>query len=81
MNAQKGNVPTWYGEWALPVTFTPTDAFLMDFADAQKSMYSQSKGWIVSALPPLLLRRRPCVYAVLELHDGELDDDAGGRFL
>ena len=74
-------MPPWYGEWALPVTFTPTDAFLMDFADAQKSMYSQGKGWIVSALlPPSLLHRRPCVcvcvYAVLELHSGELDDDA-----
>ncbi|KAF8129653.1 hypothetical protein K438DRAFT_1789028, partial [Mycena galopus ATCC 62051] len=41
-----GNSPLWFGEWGLPVQFDTTDAFLTQWADAQKLAYSQGAGWI-----------------------------------
>lgn len=46
-NAEKNrNIPLWFGEWGLPTQFEATDAFLRDWADAQKLMYSKGAGWI-----------------------------------
>jgi hypothetical protein len=45
-DAALGNSPLWFGEWGLPVQFNTTDAFLRQWADAQKLMYSQDAGWI-----------------------------------
>ncbi|KAJ6485729.1 glycoside hydrolase [Mycena sanguinolenta] len=45
-DAALGNSPLWFGEWGLPVQFNTTDAFLTQWADAQKLMYSQGAGWI-----------------------------------
>ena len=42
-----GNSPAWFGEWSLTTFFQPTDEFLRQWADAQKLVYSKSKGWIV----------------------------------
>ncbi|KAI9509112.1 family 5 hypothetical beta glucosidase from glycoside dehydrogenase [Russula earlei] len=38
--------PMWYGEWALSTQFSATDAFLKQWADAQKLAYSAGAGWI-----------------------------------
>lgn len=45
------NSPLWFGEWAISTNFKATDEFMEQWADAQKLMYSQSAGWIVSLLP------------------------------
>ncbi|THH28373.1 hypothetical protein EUX98_g5821 [Antrodiella citrinella] len=45
-DAALGNSPLWFGEWGLPTQFNATDAFLFQWADAQKLAYSQGKGWI-----------------------------------
>ncbi|KAJ7272652.1 glycoside hydrolase family 5 protein [Mycena haematopus] len=45
-DAALGNSPLWFGEWGLPVQFNTTDAFLTQWADAQKLAYSQGAGWI-----------------------------------
>ena len=42
------NTPLWFGEWAISTNFPATDEFMKKWADAQKLMYSQSAGWIVS---------------------------------
>ncbi|KAI0630907.1 glycoside hydrolase family 5 protein [Trametes polyzona] len=42
----QGDSPLWFGEWALSTEFNATDAFLYKWADAQKYVYSKSKGWI-----------------------------------
>ena len=47
-DAALGDSPLWFGEWGLPTQFNATDAFLNDWADAQKIAYSQGAGWIVS---------------------------------
>jgi hypothetical protein len=49
-DAALGNSPLVFGEWALSTQFNATDAFLRDWADAQKMMYSQGVGWIVRSL-------------------------------
>jgi len=43
-----GDSPVWVGEWALSTQFDATDAFLKQWADAQKLIYGQkqSAGWI-----------------------------------
>ncbi|KAF8512338.1 glycoside hydrolase superfamily [Gautieria morchelliformis] len=41
-----GNVPMVFGEWGITTNFNATDAFLTQWADAQKLTYSQSWGWI-----------------------------------
>lgn len=46
-DAALGNTPLWFGEWSLATNFNATDAFLKDWADAQKLAYSESAGWIV----------------------------------
>lgn len=45
-DAALGNTPLWFGEWSLATNFNATDAFLKDWADAQKLAYSESAGWI-----------------------------------
>ncbi|KAJ7575553.1 glycoside hydrolase family 5 protein [Mycena floridula] len=35
-DAAVGDSPLWFGEWGLPTQFSATDAFLMQWADAQK---------------------------------------------
>ncbi|KAL4065700.1 glycoside hydrolase family 5 protein [Scleroderma yunnanense] len=45
-SAALGNSPMWFGEWALSTNFNATDAFLKDWADAQKLAYSKGAGWI-----------------------------------
>ncbi|KAF5371728.1 hypothetical protein D9758_003402 [Tetrapyrgos nigripes] len=46
-NAQASrNIPLWFGEWGLPTQFSATDAFLRDWADAQKLAYTKGAGWI-----------------------------------
>ncbi|KAF5362976.1 hypothetical protein D9758_007129 [Tetrapyrgos nigripes] len=49
-NAVKNrNVPLWFGEWSLATNFNETnttDAFLRDWADAQKLQYGKDAGWI-----------------------------------
>ncbi|EJF64330.1 glycoside hydrolase [Dichomitus squalens LYAD-421 SS1] len=45
-DAALGDSPLWFGEWGLPTQFNATDEFLYEWADAQKLMYSQGKGWI-----------------------------------
>ncbi|KAF9234097.1 glycoside hydrolase family 5 protein [Melanogaster broomeanus] len=45
-DATVGDSPLWFGEWALPTEFNATDAFLYQWADAQKFAYSQGAGWI-----------------------------------
>ena len=42
-----GDIPVWYGEFALSTQFNATDDFLRKWADAQKLMYSQDAGWLV----------------------------------
>ena len=37
----------WFGEWSISTNFDATDAFLKDWADAQKLAYSKGAGWIV----------------------------------
>ncbi|KAG2033926.1 glycoside hydrolase superfamily, partial [Suillus americanus] len=46
-DAAVGNSPLWFGEWGLPTQFNATDAFLHQWADAQKLAYNKSAGWIV----------------------------------
>jgi hypothetical protein len=46
VNRNLGNSPLWFGEWALSTNFNATDAFLKNWADAQKMAYSQGAGWI-----------------------------------
>lgn len=48
------NIPLWFGEWSIATNFNATDDFMNQWADAQKLMYSQSAGWIVSL--PYLMR-------------------------
>ena len=55
-DAALNNTPLWFGEWAISTGFNATDEFLYKWADAQKLVYSQGKGWLVSLLRPLL----PC---------------------
>ena len=43
-----GNSPLFFGEWSLATQWTPTDEFLMKWADAQKRAYSADAGWFVS---------------------------------
>jgi len=59
----------WFGEWAISTNFDPTDAFLNDWADAQKWVYSKSAGWIVrfSGIPQLPRRADVNSGLVLEL--------------
>ncbi|KAJ3717752.1 glycoside hydrolase family 5 protein [Lentinula raphanica] len=45
-DAALGDSPLWFGEWGLPTQFNATDAFLQQWADAQKLAYSQGAGWI-----------------------------------
>ncbi|KAG8221111.1 glycoside hydrolase family 5 protein [Butyriboletus roseoflavus] len=45
-DAALGNSPLWFGEWGLPTQFNATDAFLNQWADAQKWAYSKGAGWI-----------------------------------
>ncbi|KAJ7173674.1 glycoside hydrolase family 5 protein [Mycena filopes] len=45
-DAVLNNSPLWFGEWGLPTQFNATDAFLTQWADAQKLAYSQGRGWI-----------------------------------
>ncbi|KAJ6474668.1 glycoside hydrolase family 5 protein [Mycena vitilis] len=45
-DAALGNSPLWFGEWGLPTQFNATDAFLNQWADAQKLAYSKGAGWI-----------------------------------
>ncbi|KAG1830478.1 glycoside hydrolase family 5 protein, partial [Suillus subalutaceus] len=45
-DAAVGNSPLWFGEWGLPTQFNATDAFLYQWADAQKLAYSKGAGWI-----------------------------------
>ncbi|KAF9234095.1 glycoside hydrolase family 5 protein [Melanogaster broomeanus] len=45
-DAAVGDSPLWFGEWGLPTQFNATDAFLYQWADAQKFAYSQGAGWI-----------------------------------
>ncbi|KAI0029966.1 glycoside hydrolase family 5 protein [Vararia minispora EC-137] len=45
-DSAKSNWPLMFGEWALATNFDASDAFLRDWADAQKMAYSQSAGWI-----------------------------------
>ncbi|EJD55088.1 glycoside hydrolase family 5 protein [Auricularia subglabra TFB-10046 SS5] len=40
------NTPLWFGEWSLATGFNASDAFLKKWADAQKTMYAASSGWI-----------------------------------
>jgi len=40
------NSPLWFGEWAISTNFNATDAFMKQWADAQKLQYSKSAGWI-----------------------------------
>ncbi|KAI0322826.1 glycoside hydrolase family 5 protein [Amylostereum chailletii] len=46
IDAAHGNTPMWTGEWAITAQFTPTDAFLNQWADAQKLAWSKAAGWI-----------------------------------
>ncbi|KAF8584224.1 glycoside hydrolase family 5 protein [Ramaria rubella] len=41
-----GNLPMVFGEWSISTNFNATDAFLTQWADAQKLTYSQSSGWM-----------------------------------
>lgn len=69
-DAASGNSPMWTGEWAITTGFTADDAFLTQWADAQKYIYSKGQGWIVStscALRELSADVRH--HAVLELQD------------
>ncbi|KAG1771068.1 glycoside hydrolase family 5 protein [Suillus placidus] len=45
-DATLGNSPLWFGEWSLDTQFNATDAFLYQWADAQKLAYSKGAGWI-----------------------------------
>ncbi|KAJ3743758.1 glycoside hydrolase family 5 protein [Lentinula detonsa] len=45
-DAALGDSPLWFGEWGLPTQFNATDAFLQQWADAQKLAYSKGAGWI-----------------------------------
>ncbi|KAJ7132295.1 glycoside hydrolase superfamily [Mycena epipterygia] len=45
-DAALGNTPLWFGEWGLPTQFKATDAFLSQWADAQKLAYGKGAGWI-----------------------------------
>lgn len=45
-SAALGNSPMWFGEWSISTNFNATDAFLKDWADAQKLAYSKGAGWI-----------------------------------
>jgi len=49
-NAVQGNSPIVFGEWALSTNFQASDAFLRDWADAQKIQYGEARGWIVCEL-------------------------------
>lgn len=44
----------WFGEWSISTNFNATDAFLKDWADAQKLAYSKGAGWIVRIYSPFL---------------------------
>ncbi|KAI0738680.1 hypothetical protein C8Q80DRAFT_1222485 [Daedaleopsis nitida] len=45
-DAAMGNCPLFFGEWSLTRQFNATDEFLKTWADAQKYVYGQDKGWI-----------------------------------
>ncbi|KAL5513348.1 hypothetical protein ACEPAH_3747 [Sanghuangporus vaninii] len=45
-DAALGNTPLFFGEWSLATQWTPTDEFLMKWADAQKRAYSEGAGWM-----------------------------------
>ncbi|KAK0489330.1 glycoside hydrolase family 5 protein [Armillaria novae-zelandiae] len=45
-DADLGNSPLVFGEWALTTQFTASDAFLIKWADAQKLAYTKGAGWI-----------------------------------
>ncbi|KAI5123185.1 hypothetical protein M0805_003952 [Coniferiporia weirii] len=45
-DAALGDSPLVFGEWGLPTQWTPSDAFLVEWADAQKRAYSVGAGWI-----------------------------------
>jgi hypothetical protein len=47
-----GNIPVWYGEFALSTQFQATEEFLHKWADAQKLMYSKGAGWLVRPSAP-----------------------------
>jgi hypothetical protein len=66
------NTPLWFGEWAISTGFPATDKFMRQWADAQKLMYSQSAGWIVSLHIYTEIRfadRDNSIPAVLELQN------------
>lgn len=72
-DAALGNSPLFFGEWSLATQWTPTDEFLVKWADAQKRAYAQDAGWIVGPfffiikeLAYVMLTPR---YVVLELQD------------
>ena len=44
------NRPLWFGEWSLSTNFDASDAFMRRWADAQKFVFSQTRGWIVRLL-------------------------------
>lgn len=41
-----GNGPIVFGEWSLAVAFNTTNAFLKQYGDAQKLLYSSGGGWL-----------------------------------
>jgi aryl-phospho-beta-D-glucosidase BglC (GH1 family) len=45
-DAAVGDSPLWFGEWAVSTQFNATDAFLRDWADAQKLAFTRGAGWI-----------------------------------
>ncbi|KAK0501699.1 glycoside hydrolase family 5 protein [Armillaria luteobubalina] len=45
-DADLGNSPLVFGEWALTTQFTASDEFLIKWADAQKLAYTKGAGWI-----------------------------------
>ncbi|KAF8631314.1 hypothetical protein AX15_002460 [Amanita polypyramis BW_CC] len=45
-DAAVGNRPLIFGEWSLATEFEATDAFLQQWADAQKLVFSKGGGWI-----------------------------------
>ena len=51
-DAARDNEPLWIGEWSLATNFDASDAFLRQWADAQKLAFSKSQGWIVRLSAP-----------------------------
>ena len=70
-SAALGNSPMWFGEWSISTNFNATDAFLKDWADAQKLAYSKGAGWIVRISFPsqLVSHVNASFILVLELQD------------